>query len=72
MLAVLDGQALGDEAVSMNQSKAQTELDGMLSDWMANAKVETTEVFDTLDIPAYYANMKALRAEIAAMDQPQQ
>lgn len=54
---------------SLNQSKAQNELDTMLSDWLAEAEVETAEIYDTLDVPAYYSNMKALRAEIAAAEQ---
>lgn len=54
---------------TLSQTKAQNELDTMLSDWLAEAEVETAEIYDTLDVPAYYSNMKALRAEIAAVEQ---
>lgn len=55
------GQLLGE-------TEAQEKMDTMVSDWVADAEVETTEAYDSLDIPAYYSNLKTLRAQIEAQD----
>lgn len=56
------GQLLGE-------TEAQEKLDVMVSDWLAEAVVETTEAYDNLDVAAYYNGLKALRAEMEAAGQ---
>lgn len=64
----------GDEAFAadlgqlLGETEAQETMDTKLSDWLAEAEVDYTEAYDTLDLPAYYGSLKALRAEIEAAD----
>ncbi len=43
-------------------------MDSMMVGWLDNAVVETTEAYETLDLPGYLENLNALRAEIAIQD----
>ena len=53
--------ALGEQ---QGAEQAQAELDRLLREWVEGAVVEETEAYATLDIPAYYQNLGALRMEI--------
>lgn len=55
-------------AAQIGLERSMEEMDGLISSWMEQAVVETTEAYDKFDSAAFYESMNALRQKIAEAD----
>lgn len=55
-------------AASITEARVTEEVDALMSGWVEETEVETTEVYDNLDLESFYNNLLSLRAEIQAAD----
>lgn len=55
-------------AAKIAAERIQTEMDALLAQWMEETQVETTQVYDNIDVKAYYENLLSLREEIELAD----
>jgi len=60
----------GDEVLrrELTAARVEEEANDMMVGWMENAEVETTEVYDKINLDAFYDNLMGLRADIEAAD----
>lgn len=60
--------ATDELAAQLGQARGEEEIDALMTDWLADAQVETTQAYEDLDVAAFYDKLLALRDEIYETD----